>query len=242
MRIIGVFIFFLLTIVQVQAQGVFSGNIFDNDKRNIHIEGVTVRNLSSKAIAISNRDGHFALPAKVGDLVSFNLLGYETDTLYLINLFPKNIYMRSDINTLQAVDIKGVKVSPLLTTKDPNAQEARSVDYSKDRGGLRLNLGYGKYRREQIKTQELELDDEFIMEINQNFNAEFVKSLLRIDGQELKDFMNKYRPTINMIKRERPFDYVLYTAQKYSEWLKLSPEERKVQSSLKPLPKTENPF
>ncbi|RZK49635.1 MAG: hypothetical protein EOO99_04550 [Pedobacter sp.] len=241
MRIIGVFIGVLFSALQVFAQGAFTGNIFDNQSRNISIEGVTVRNITTKAITTTNRDGHFALPAKVGDLVSFSLLGYETDTLYLINLFPKNIYLRSNVNTLDAVDIKGVKISPLLTIKDPYATEARAVDYSQNRGGLRLNLGYGKYRRNQIKTQELEEDDEFLTEINQTFTPEFVSKLLKIEGQELKDFMNKNRPTIQMVKRERPFDYELYTAQQYSAWLKLSPEERKVQVTLKPLPKKENP-
>lgn len=227
------FIFITLIPALSHAQGVLTGNIFDNNNRSVLIEGAIVKNLSSKAVALTGKDGHFAISAKVGDLMSFGLVGYETDTVYLTNLFPRNVYLRVAVNNLNAVNVVGVKLSPFLDLKDPNAMPSRQVDYSKERGGLRLNLGYNKFRRQQQKVQELEEYDQFNEEISKNFSVDYVKKLLKIDGEDLKNFMEMYRPTVSLIKTERPFNYELYIAQSYSTWVKLPPNQRKLPSLLK---------
>lgn len=230
-----VFLLFLLLIpTLVGAQSVLTGNIFDNTNRSILLEGSTVKNLTSKALTLTDKDGHFILPAKAGDLVSFGLVGYHIDTIYLTNVFPRNVYLRAMITNLNTVNVTGVKLSPFLDVKDPYAMPSRSVEYSKEKGGLRLNLGYNKFRREQQKVQELEEYDQFNEEISKNFSVEFVKKLLKIDGSDLKDFMEMYRPTVNLIKSERPFNYELYTAQSYSTWMKLPADQKKLPSLLKP--------
>jgi hypothetical protein len=229
-------VFFLLIVfipVVASAQNVLTGNIFDYANRSISLEGATVKNLTSKAVTLTNKDGHFVLSAKNGDLVSFGMVGYQTDTVYLINLFPKNVYLRVSVNNLNAVNITGAKLSRFLDLKDPNAVPSRQVDYSKERGGLRLNLGYGKLKREREKVSELEEYDQFNEEISRNFTEAFVKKLLKIDSADLKNFMEMYRPTVAQVKSERPFNYELYTAQSYSVWMKLPPEQRKLPSLLK---------
>lgn len=230
-----VFLLFILSIpLALSAQTVLTGNIFDNANRSVLLEGATIKNLSSKAITLTDKDGHFVLPAKVGDLVSFGLFGYHTDTVYLTNVFPRNVYLRVMINNLNTVNISGAKISPFLDVKDPNAMPSRQVDYSKERGGLRLNLGYNKFKRDQQKIQLLEEYDQYNEEISKNFSADFVKKLLKIDGEDLKNFMEMFRPTVSAVKAERPFNYELYTATSYSTWIKLPVDQRKLPSLLKP--------
>ena len=130
--------------ISLLAQNALTGNIFDNDLRSLSIEGATIKNLTSNAIALSNKDGHFVIPAKVGDLISFAYSGYQTDTVYLINLFPKNVYLRAQVNTLNTVSISTAKLSPYLDLKIPDVRPAKEVDYDKNRGGVRLTFGYGK--------------------------------------------------------------------------------------------------
>ncbi|MCY1515289.1 hypothetical protein D9M68_498690 [compost metagenome] len=161
------------------------------------------------------------------------MMGYEADTVYLTHLFPRNIYLRMVVNNLNAVNITTTKLSPYLDARDPNAAPARRFDTSKEMGGIRLNLGYGKFRREQQKMQELEEDDQYNDEIIHSFTEEFVKKLLRIEGEDLKNFMQMYRPSVALVKSERPFNYEFYTAKSYSEWMRLPPEQRKMPSLLK---------
>ena len=154
----------------VKAQTFMTGNVFDNEQRSTALQGVAVRNLTTKAVVVTDKDGHYAIPAKTGDLLTYALVGYQTDTIYLVNLFPKNNYLRMAVNTLNPVNITTTKVSPFLDTKDPDATPARRVDYSKNRGGLRLGLGYGKWRRQQEKEQKLEEEADINEEISKNFN------------------------------------------------------------------------
>ncbi|RZK41347.1 MAG: hypothetical protein EOO90_11700 [Pedobacter sp.] len=229
----GILLFLLFVPVLVWSQGALTGNIYEYSNRSSALEGALVRNLTTKSVAISDKVGRYSISAKVGDLITFGLAGFKTDTVYLINLYPKNIYLPADVNVLNTVNITGVKLSPYLDLKDAEATPARPVDYSKERGGLRLNLGYGKYRRQQAKVQELEEYDTYNEEILRNFSEAYIKKLLKLDGEDLKSFMRLYRPTVNLIKTERPFNYELYIAQSYSSWSKLPPEQRKKSSLLK---------
>ncbi|MDQ7948094.1 MAG: hypothetical protein REI78_16250 [Pedobacter sp.] len=229
-----IFALILLFPISLWAQNnILTGNVYDFNNRTIILEGSTIKNLNSKSVAIADKDGHFAINAKIGDLVSFGMVGYHTDTLYLTSLFPKNIYLRAQTTELKAVDIAAVKVSPYLNAKDPNAMPARRVDYSKERGGLRLSLGYGKYRREQAKIQELEERDQYLEEINKNFNEETIRSLVKFEGPGIRDFILLYRPSVEMVKAERPFNYTMHIAKSYRSWMLLPEDQRK----LPPLPK-----
>lgn len=224
---------FVIPIHLLAQNNTLTGNVYDFDNRTINLEGATIKNLNTKSVALADKDGHFVISAKIGDLVAFGMVGYHTDTVYLTSLFPKNVYLRSQTTELKAVDIASAKVSPYLTTKDPNAMPARRVDYSKERGGLRLSLGYGKYRRQQAKIQELEERDEYLEEINKNFNEEAIRSLVKFEGPDIKDFIQLYRPTVEQVKADRPFNYTLHIARSYRSWMLLPEDQRK----LPPLPK-----
>lgn len=226
----------LVTLVfplQVIAQSVVTGNAFDNEERSRAIQGVTIKNLTTNSFVITNKDGHFAISAKAGDLISYGTVGYHTDTLYLINLFPKNLYLRVAVNTLNTVNITTTKISPFLDTKNPDAIAERQIGYSKNRGGLRLNLGYGKYRRQQAKVEELEHEDELQEEIAKNFTKEIIQKLVNYQGDDLTDYMDMYRPTSATIQNERPFNYEYYIATTFQEWKKLPQGARKLPSLYK---------
>jgi hypothetical protein len=210
-----------------------TGNIFDNEQRTLNLQGVSVQNLSTHTLVQSDKNGYYALPAKKGDLIAYSMMGYHTDTVYLINLFPKNIYLRQALTELPAVTIASTKLSPYLDTRDPNAKPARRVDFSKERGGLRFNLGYGKYRREQEKERALEEDAEINEEISKNFNRQSIEKLVHYTADDIDGYIGLYRPNKEEVKAERPFNYSYYIASTFQEWKQLPPEARR----LPPLPK-----
>lgn len=224
-----ILLLFILIPLKLFAQNsTLTGNIFDNENRSTSLEGASIKNITTNGFVMSDKDGHFAIAAKVGHLVSFSSVGYQTDTVYLTNLFPKNVYLRVAVNNLNTVDVTSVKLSPFLILKDPNAAPARQVDYSKERGGLRLNLGYGKYRKEQAKIQALEEYDRYQQEISKYFNEDYVKGLLKFKGNDIKNFLSLYRPTVQQVKGVNPFNYDYYIAQAYQAWLNLPLDQRKL--------------
>lgn len=220
------------------AQTVTTGAVYDFSKKSNSLPGVTVRNLNSKKITSTNAAGKFTITANNGDLLEFSLVGYRTDTLYLTNLLAKTIYMVDRVNALNDVDIKGVKMNKSITSPDPMAEKyslmgtGGNLERKKmtDKvGGLNLNLGYGKYRRQQRKEAELVERDKYLAEIDNNFNEKTINNLIKLDGEALKNFMIIYRPSVLKIQEERPFRYSFYIVQSYHAWLKLSPRERKLQ-------------
>lgn len=219
--------------VALFGQTYLTGNIYDNDNRSMSLEGAFIKNLTTSALVLTNKEGHFVVTAKIGDLVAFGMGGYETDTIYITKLLSKNVYLRAKVNTLNTVGITTTKLSPFLNLKNPNAQPSRPVDYSKEKGGLRLNLGYAKFRKDQAKLRELEEYEIYQEEISKNFNEATIKQLLKFEGPEVKDFISLFRPTVDQVKAERPFNYNLYTAQSYRAWHELPLSQRK----LPPLPK-----
>lgn len=229
---------FILPLKLLAQEDMLTGNIFDNDNRTIPLQGATIKNLRSKTVSIADKSGHFSVGAKKGDLVTFGMVGFETDTLYVINLFPINIYLLSSVNYLKAVDIGGAKISPYLDDlgNPDNKPPTKQLDMDKNRGGLRLNLGYGKWRKNQAKVQALEDEQIIVEEINAKFNEKYVRETLKFQGtkQELKNFMDMYRPTVDQVKSKRPFNYEYHIASSYQTWSNLPPNQRK----LTPLSKT----
>lgn len=222
--------------IKLMAQESVSGTVYDFDNKTFPLQQVAVRNLTNKQISVTKASGQFTIPASKGDILEFSLVGYHKDTLFLTDVKPKLIFLPADSKSLKEVAIVSAKLSPYLDLKNINPASTNtrvSTDglegkKNGDRaGGLKFALGYGKYRREQAKLRTLEERDSFETEINNNFNEKTVSDLVKLKGQELKDFITTYRPTVPLIKSERPFNYSFYIAQAYHKWLKLPAHERK---------------
>ncbi|SEA14816.1 CarboxypepD_reg-like domain-containing protein [Pedobacter hartonius] len=231
----------LLTIpVYTFAQTGISGGVFDYENKSFPLQKVTVKNLNNQKVVVTGAAGQFTITANKGDLLEFSLPGYHTDTLYLTNLQAKTIYLPSQSTNLKQVEVRGAKLSNDLQLKDPNAPGFNRVSgippttNTSRAGGVGLAFGSGKDKRERAKVKRLEETSAYETEINQYFNEEHVGELIKLQGQELKDFINLYRPSVARVKSDHPFNYDFYIAQAYQTWLKLPPEGRR----LPPVPTT----
>ncbi|MCX2433025.1 carboxypeptidase-like regulatory domain-containing protein [Pedobacter sp. GR22-10] len=233
-----IFILFALP-VGVIAQTVTTGTVFDYSKKTISLPGVSVRNLNSKKTTSTNREGKYTIAATIGDLIEFSAVGYHTDTLYLTNLLNRTIYLPVKSNSLADVDVRGVRMNSQITdAKDPLAEKytllSTGGNLNRKRmtdkvGGLGLNLGYGKYKRQQRKEAELEEKDMYQEEIDANFSEKAITDLTKLQGEDLKSFMIIYRPSIEQIKSERPYRYDYYISRAFVAWQKLTPQQKKLQ-------------
>ncbi len=225
--------------IGVFAQNITTGTVFDFSKKNLSLPGVSIRNLNSKKSTSTNKDGKYTISANIGDLLEFSAVGYHTDTLYLTNLLNRTIYLPVKTNNLKDVDIKAVRMNSQITdAKDPLAEKytllSTGGNLNRKRmtdkvGGLSLNLGYGKYKRQQRKEADLEEKEMYQDEIDENFTPRAITELTKLEGEELKNFMIIYRPSIEAVKGERPFRYAFYISLAFAAWNKLTPQERKLQ-------------
>jgi len=240
-------IFFLIALpVGVFAQTVTTGTVFDYNKKSLTLPGVSVRNLNSKKVTTTSSTGKYTIPASIGDLIEFSAVGYHTDTLYLTSLLNRSIYLPVKSTSLMDIDVKGVRMNSQITdAKDPLAEKYTLLNTGgnlgrkrmKDKvGGLNLNLGYGKYKREQRKEAELEEKEMYQEEIDAGFSEKTITDLTKLQGEDLKHFMIIYRPSIESVKAERPFRYDYHNTKAFVAWQKLNPQQRKLQDlpKLKP--------
>lgn len=228
----------------MMAQNSVSGKVYDFENKRLPISGAYVRNLSNKQSTKTLSGGSFSIAAKIGDLLEFSYVGYHTDTVYLINLSPRAIYLPARSTDLKEVSIKGAKINSSILSPDPEAKEFKRFESdalkgkgNNDRaGGLKFNLGYGKYKRQQEQIKKMEERDFYESEISNVFNEKYVSDLVKLKGQELKDFMSLYRPSALLVQTERPFNYAYYIVKAYHTWLKLPPAQRRPSS----VPKLKN--
>lgn len=234
----------LLTIpLFVRAQTVATGTVYDYSKKYLPIPGVVVRNLSTNSATITSNQGKFTIKANVGNLLEFSLLGYHTDTLYLANLLKKEIYLPVQSNSLSDINVTGARLNKTLSNlRDSTAEKPTLMGTGgnlqrkgmNDKvGGLSLNLGFGRYRRQQLTEQRIEKKERYLDQVTEYFNPRTISEYIKLTDKEMKDFMVLYRPTVERVMAEQPFNYTLYIARSIAAWKKLSPAERK----LKDLPK-----
>ncbi|KLT66136.1 carboxypeptidase-like regulatory domain-containing protein [Pedobacter sp. BMA] len=221
------------------AQSVTTGTVFDYSKKTLSLPGVTIRNLNSKKTSSTNKEGKYTIAANVGDLIEFSAVGYHTDTLYLTNLLNRTIYLPVKSTNLADVNVEAVRMNSQITdAKDPLAEKytllSTGGNLNRKRmtdkvGGLNLNLGYGKYKREQRKEADLQEKEMYQQEIDENFSEKAITDLTKLQGTELKNFMILYRPSVEAVKADRPYRYAFHISRAFVAWQKLTPEQRKLQ-------------
>lgn len=217
------------------AQTGISGGVFDYENKSLPLQKVTVKNLNNQKVVLTGAAGQFTITANKGDLLEFSLPGYHTDTLYLTNLQAKTVYLPSKSTTLKQIDIQSAKLSRDMNLKNAtNAKETKQVAGIPPKGnigragGVGISFGGGRERRQRAKVKALDENAAYEAEISKYFNEEHVSDLIKITGQELKDFIAYYRPTVARVKSGAPFNYDFYIAQAYQTWLKLPADQRKL--------------
>ncbi len=230
-----ILLLFLLP-VQLLAQD-FSGRVYDYENKT-PLGDVRVTNLTNKRSTTSKPTGQFNLTAKTGDVLEFARSGYHKDTVLLTDMKPLAVFIASTSTNLKQVDIQSARISPYLGVENINAgiEPTKKIEgdglqgkKNNDRaGGVILNLGFDKMKAQREKEEKLTEADGYENEIRLNFNEKTVANLIPLKGQELKDFIAIYQPSVERVRSEAPFNYPLYTAQAYQAWLKLPPAQRKL--------------
>jgi hypothetical protein len=232
-------IFLLLTLLPIRllAQE-FTGRVYDYENKT-PLGDVRVINLTTKQSTNSKPAGQFNLTAKKGDVLAFGHEGYHTDTVLLTDVKPLAVFLASTSTNLNQVDIQSARISPYLGIENINAgiKPTKRIEgdglqgkKNNDRaGGVVLNLGFDKMKAQREKEERLTEADGYENEIRINFNEKTVGNLVKLKGQELRDFITIYQPSVQRVRDEAPFNYTVYIAQAYQAWLKLPPAQRKLQ-------------
>jgi hypothetical protein len=214
------------------AQGNLTGRIYEN-KTRIAIAGISIQNLKSKMMAVSDQNGIFAIRAHIGDLVTFSGFSYQPDTLYVKDLGTIEIFLDLKQNLLKGVTVTGseTKLGNLTAAPTPSPFGGQTLVYQTDangdtKGGLKLNV-FDSHSDANKRKKETQLGkaEETKQEIARTFSPENLKNYIPISGQEMDNFITLYTPDINTYT-DSDFNLTIYIDKCYKEFLKIPKEKR----------------
>jgi hypothetical protein len=235
-----VFLFslFLIFIVNLSfAQGNLTGRILEN-KTRVPLSGISVQNLKSNLIIVSDQNGLFSIKAHVGDLITFSGFSYQTDTLYVKDLSSVEILLDLKGTTLKGVTVTGSETRLGNLTAPPTLSPfgGQTLVYSKDangnyNGGLKLNLfDSHSDANKRKKVAQLGKDEELKQQIAKEFSPENLKNYIPLQGQEMTNFIIMYTPSIDTYTSP-DFNLPIYIDSSYSDFLKI-PKDRRQSKAL----------
>jgi len=223
---------FILLINISYAQGNLTGRIYEY-KTRIPIAGVSVQNLKSNIITVSDKNGLFAIKAHIGDLVTFSGFSYQTDTLYVKDLSSVEIFLDLKQNMLKGVNVTNseVKTGSLKAAPTLSPFGGQTLVYQKDKdgnydGGLKLSL-FDSHSAADKRKQEAQLgkDEAVKQRIAKAFSPENLKDYVPVKGQEMDNFIILYTPSLDTYTSGN-FNFISYVNSCYKEFLKIPAEKR----------------
>jgi hypothetical protein len=217
-KIFGIILLGLI-VGSVNAQDVLKGTVHESDNNN-KLSDVFVRDINSKQIALTDKDGSFAIKTESGHTLIFNSPGFVSDTLYIVDMKPKKIELRSMSISLRAVNITEKKQAfdpraeyPDVYTKSKVYVMSPSTWFSKEGKDARRLKHY--FAREE--------QDRHVDEV---YTKTYVGSIVPLKGLDLDNFMTLYRPTYAFLKNNNGPSLVAYINDSYKKYLALPPDKR----------------
>jgi hypothetical protein len=215
------------------AQGNLTGRVFEN-KTRIPLGGVSIQNLKSNSISVSDKNGLFSIRAHVGDLVTFSTFAYRPDTLFVKDLNDIEIFLDLKSTMLKEVKVTGTetRLGNLKAAPTPSPFGGQTLVYQTDengnpKGGLKLNVfdSHADANKRE-KAAQLTKDERTHEEITRIFSPEGLKDYIPLTGQEMDNFIILYRPDIATFTSPE-FHLTVYINTSYEEFMKIPPNRRK---------------
>lgn len=183
-------------------------------------------------------------------IVRFKKLGYEDNELNLNSSFKDiTIYLKSFAINLNDVVIRSKRdyLADSLKMRQDYAKvfayKASTIkDVVVEKGWRYPTLGYNlvsnstssiisfdilktiglltKNNSSISKLQKVQLKDEEMKYINHRFDDEKIASITKLEGDSLKSFIQKYKPSSAEIKKMNDYQLLMYIKERYVEFIK----------------------
>jgi hypothetical protein len=237
MKPMALILLFCFTGSVALAQSTLKGKVMEN-RTDIMLSGIKVENLTQHNTVNTDPLGNFTIKANKGDLLCFSGLNYIPDTVYLINLKYLSVLLELRQNALKEVKITTSEVNAgAFNYKAETGPLGSHTVFYKPGGGLIFKISDShKNAKQREKLAELEANGEKERRITDVFNKNSLKAYLPISGQEMDNFIIKYRPDIKTYFSDG-FNLNVYLNDSYKDFLKI-PEEKRKKPMYRPLYET----
>jgi hypothetical protein len=202
------------------AQDVLKGSVREAGT-NEKMPDVFIHDLTNKQVGLSDSKGNYEIKAATGHTLIYSSPGYISDTLFLVDMKPKNIQLKTMNIALREVNISGKEnFNPLA--EYPEVYEKSKVYV------LSPSSWFGKDARDARRLKRFFNHEAQERHVDQVFTRVYVGSIVPLKGDELEAFMMLYRPTYAFLKDNNGPSLVAYINDSYKKFMALPPDKRKM--------------
>ena len=210
-------------VIHLDAQTIIHGEVRDLLTGNI-LENVNIKNIFSQRGMTIKSDGQFSIEVKKGELLEFSKIGFQTVRVRIQSEKEPDFYkivMDKVPIILREVDIRG---KPLDFKKDSiRYRETYNIVMSKQRKddidmrSMPLAM-LSKKNRQEWAFQKMYDKWEEEKYIDYVFNDKLVKRITYLDNEDLKRFMDYYRPSYDFLRNVSEYEYLDYIKSCYYQF------------------------
>lgn len=229
------FLFILLVVAALngKAQQFLTGKVFVKGGTDTLIS-VSIHDITSQHYDLSDEDGSYRIQAAPGDHIAFSSVGYKADTItvtasILSAAYP--VYLEIKPQTLQAVRV-GEFSNYQLDSMDRRKEYAWVYDHGNtprwdpnrhgDGVGVQMNIfrnsGAAAKQREKLEKRLQREEQDYYVDFR--YNKDYVARITHLQGDSLKAFMKKYRPSYDYCRKAAMVDILVYINDCYKLYMK----------------------
>ena len=210
------------------------GIVFDLDSKQ-RLSRVYIYNTNTSKGFYNNSKGEFTTVAREGDILVAALQGYRVDTISVGTANTLLFYLKRTSIQLKEVRIQDSLKNPTEQLKETKEEysgaytrgDVRDVFTSGGSGGaggagLSINTLYnllskeGKNARQLQKIIERDYHEAMIA---YRYNPGLVRDVTGLKGDQLKDFMEQYRPSYSFVIEANDYQLITFIKTSYQRYL-----------------------
>jgi hypothetical protein len=219
--------------IKGNAQQFLTGKVYVKGSTDTLIS-VSIHNITTQRYDLSDEDGSYRIQATPGDHIAFSSVGHKTDTItvtasILTAAYP--IYLEIKPQTLTAVRV-GEFNNYQLDSMDRRKEYAWVYDhgttprFDQDRKGDGVGVQMNIFRnastsakqRERLEKRLQKEEQDYYVEFR--YNKDYVAKITHLQGDSLKTFMKKYRPSYDYCRKAAMVDILVYINDCYKQYMK----------------------
>ncbi|MDB5153628.1 MAG: carboxypeptidase-like regulatory protein [Mucilaginibacter sp.] len=204
------------------AQILVKGTVVESGS-GIKLSNVFVRDATNKQITLTDKSGKFEIKSETGHTLVFSSPGYVADTLYVVDLTPKHVELKTKTIPLREVNITASRLA-----FDPHKEYPDVYTKSKVYP-LSPSSWFSKEGRDARRLKRYFAHEEQERRVDQVFNSMYVGSIVPLKGQDLYDFMTLYRPSYAFVTSNNSESLAVYINDSYKKYMALPPDQRHLQ-------------
>lgn len=218
----GMFLSLSLSGLGAQAQSIIKGDIQDETSQHA-LSQVTIKNIHTNKSVVSNSDGTFSLEVKTGNLIELSKDSFETLRIRIDNEKTPSYY-KLVLNKRQEREVRDIYGHLIGYSRDSiEYYNTYALTLNGAKQGENNVVGTGgasldalsRQNRERWAFQAMYAKWENEKYIDYVFNAELIRKITYLEGEELKQFMAIYRPPYDFCRNATRYDYLNYIKQSF---------------------------